>query len=91
MAEELDIRSPSVAEAVKFRSGAMAHKTAILERHVDVARLLGAYTWDTLPTRYLTAYTPTDKLKNMDDVARGRAEKVWPSNRGDAASREGAA
>ena len=54
----------------------MAHRTAILERHVDVARLFGAYTWDTLPTRYLTAYTPADKLKGLDAVACQRAGKV---------------
>jgi hypothetical protein len=53
----------------------MAHRTAILERHVDVARLFGAYTWDTLPTRYLSAYTPTDKLIGMDAVARERARR----------------
>jgi hypothetical protein len=67
-----------LASSAKFRSASMAHRTAILERHVDVARLFGAYTWDTLPTRYLAAYTPTDKLKNMDDVARQRAGKPWP-------------
>jgi hypothetical protein len=68
----------------------MAHKTAMLERHVDVARLFGPYTWDppspgtataglrTLPTRYLSAYTPADKLKTMDALARQRAGKHWP-------------
>ena len=60
----------------------MAHRTAILERHVDVGRLFGAYTWDTLPTRYLTSYTPTDKLMNMDTVARQRAGKPWPGREG---------
>lgn len=57
----------------------MAHRTAILERHVDVARLFGAYTWDTLPTWYLTAYTPADTLGNLDAVARRRAGKPWPA------------
>ena len=57
----------------------MAHKTGILERHVDVARLFGAYTWDTLPTRYLAAYTPPEKLKTMDALARQRAGKPWPT------------
>ena len=55
----------------------MAHKAAMLDRHVDVARLFGAHTWDTLPTRYLTSYTATDKLKGMDSVARERAGKPW--------------
>ena len=56
----------------------MAHKTAILERDVDVSRLFGAYTWDALLTRYLAAYTSTDKLKNMDAVTQERAGKPWP-------------
>jgi hypothetical protein len=67
-----------VASSAKFRSASMAHKTAMLERHVDVGRLFGAYTWDTLPTRYLTAYTAADKHKGMDAVARQRAGKPWP-------------
>ena len=58
----------------------MAHKTAILERHIDVARLFGAYTWDTLPTRYLASYTPGDKLRGMDAVARQRAERHYPED-----------
>ena len=79
MSEALDIRSLAVADAAKIRGASMAHKTAILERHVDVARLFGAYTWDTLPTRHLAAYTPTDKLKSMDAVARRRAGVPWPA------------
>ena len=79
-----------LAGSTKFRSASMAHKTAMLERHVDVSRLFGAYPWDppsprtataglrTLPTRYLAAYTPADKLKGMDAVARQRAGKPWP-------------
>ncbi len=51
-----------LATSAKFRSASMAHKTAILERHVDIPRLFGPYTWDTLPTRYLAAYTQADKL-----------------------------
>ena len=68
-----------IATSAKFRGASMAHRTAMLERHVDVVRLFGAYTWDTLPTRYLAAYTPADKLKNMDAVARTRAGKSWPN------------
>jgi len=68
-----------LASSAKFRGASMAHRTAILERHVDVARLFGAYTWDTLPTRYLASYTPADKLKNMDAVARQRAGRPWPT------------
>ncbi len=69
---------PRLASSAKFRGASMAHKTAMLERHVDIARLFGAYTWDTLPTRYLAAYTPTDKLKTLDATARERAGKPWP-------------
>jgi len=72
-------RLPHLASSAKFRGAAMAHKTAMLERHVDVARLFGAYTWDTLPTRYLAAYTPPDKLKGMDAVAQERAGIPWPT------------
>jgi hypothetical protein len=67
-----------VASSAKFRGASMAHRTAILEQHVDVGRLFGAYTWETLPTRYLAAYTPADNLKNMDAIARQRAGKPWP-------------
>ena len=68
-----------LASSAKFRGASMAHKTAMLERHVDVARLFGPYTWDTLPTRYLATYTPADKFKTMDTVARERAGKPWPA------------
>ena len=69
-----------LATSAKFQGASMAHKTAILERHVDVGRLFGPYTWDTLPTRYLSAYTPGDKLAAMDAVARQRAGRPWPSD-----------
>jgi|GEM_PF-4066080 len=55
---------------------------AILERHVDVARLFGAHTWDTLPTRYLASYFPNHKLRNIDAVARKRAGAPWPAEGG---------
>ena len=67
-----------LASSSKFRNASMAHKTAILERYVDIDRLFGAYTWDTLPTRYLASYTQTEKLKKMDTVARRRAGQPWP-------------
>jgi hypothetical protein len=69
-----------IATSAKFRGASMAHRTAMLERHVDVARLFGAYTWDTLPTRYLASHTPMDKLQNLDTVARGRAGRPWPGS-----------
>jgi hypothetical protein len=69
-----------IATSAKFRGASMAHKTAMLERHVDVARLFGACTWDTLPTRYLTAYTPNDKLKSMDAVSRKGVGQPWPGD-----------
>jgi hypothetical protein len=77
MSEELDIRSLSIANAAKLLK--IATKTALLKRHVDIGHLFGAYTWDTLPTRYLTSYTLTDQLKKMDAVARPRAEQPWPT------------
>ena len=70
-----------IATSAKFRGASMAHRTAMLERHVDVACLFGAYTWDTLPTRYLAAYTPGDKLATMDTVARERAGRIWPEGK----------
>jgi hypothetical protein len=57
----------------------MAHKTAILERHVEVARLFAGYTWETLPTRYLASYIPNDKLRAIDAGARKRAGPAWPT------------
>ena len=50
----------------------------MLERHVDIPRLFGSYTWETLPTRYLVAYTPQKKLESMDAVARKKASQPWP-------------
>jgi len=75
--QEIDVRALSlaaetiarVASSAKSRGASMAHKTAILKRHVDVGRPFGPYTWDTLPTRYLAAYFPADKPKNMDALA----------------------
>ena len=67
-----------LASSTKFRNASMAHKTAMLERYVDIARLFGAYTWDTLPTRYLTSYIPNEKLRAIDAVARKRAGVTWP-------------
>ena len=67
-----------LAASAKFQNATVAHKTAILERHVDIDRLFGAYTWDTLPTRYLTSYTTANKFRALDEVARRRAGKPWP-------------
>lgn len=52
--------------SAKFRGATMAHKAGMLDRHVNVARLFGANTWDTLPTRYLTAYAPPEKLRRLE-------------------------
>ena len=73
-----------LAGSTKFRNASMAHKTAMLERHVDIARLFAGYTWDTLPTRYLASYIPNDKLQNIDAVARKRAGAPWPAEGGTA-------
>ena len=56
----------------------MAHKTAILERYVDIDRLFGPYTWDTLLMRYLRSYTDLAKLQRVDEVARKRDGRPWP-------------
>ncbi|MBU0639313.1 MAG: hypothetical protein KKB50_10650 [Planctomycetes bacterium] len=69
-----------LAGSSKFRNASMAHKTAILERHVDVARLFAGYTWETLPTRYLASYIPNEKLRTIDVVARKRAGATWPAD-----------
>jgi hypothetical protein len=68
MSKELDIRSLTIKGVAKLLK--VAPKMAILDRHVDGGRLFGAHAWDTLPTRYLTAYTPADKLAAMGAVAR---------------------
>ena len=68
-----------LAGSTKFRNASMAHKTAILERHVDIDRLFGPYTWDTLPTRYLRSYADLAKLQRIDEVARKRAGRPWPN------------
>ncbi|MCJ7544229.1 MAG: hypothetical protein MUP47_06640 [Phycisphaerae bacterium] len=84
MSDELDIRLLLGEAGAKSPSAGTAHKTAILERYVDVARLFGAYTLETLPTWYLAAYAPTDKLCDLDAVARSRSGKLWPSTEGNA-------
>lgn len=67
-----------LATSPKFRSASMNHRIAILQRHVDIDRLFGAYTWENLPTRYLRTYTDLPKLKRTDTVARKRAGRPWP-------------
>lgn len=67
-----------LASSSKFHNASMQHRTAILERYVDVPRLFGAYTWETLPTWYLASYVPNDKLMHLDAVARRRAGAPWP-------------
>jgi radical SAM superfamily enzyme YgiQ (UPF0313 family) len=37
-------------------------KQATLEKYFDVATLFGAFTWETLPTRYLTTYAQVEKV-----------------------------
>jgi len=71
-----------LATSAKFRGASMRHREAILARHVDIDRLFGAYTWETLPTRYLRAYVPVEKMRRTDDRARKRAGKPWPQPQG---------
>ena len=56
----------------------MKHRTAFIERHVDIDRLFGPYTWANLPTRYLRTYVPLEKMQRADELARSRAGKLWP-------------
>ncbi len=67
-----------LASSSRFRNASVRHRAAILERHVDIDRLFGAYTWDDLPTRYLRTYATAEKLQKADTVARKRAERPWP-------------
>lgn len=71
-----------LATSPKFRGASMRHREAILARHVDIDRLFGAYTWETLPTRYLRAYVPVEKMRRTDELARKRAGKPWPQPQG---------
>jgi len=49
-----------------------------MAKNVNINRFFGEYTWDTLPTRYLSAYTESGKLKSLDMTARERAGKPLP-------------
>lgn len=52
----------------KFWTASALVRIATLERYFDMARLFGAFTADTLPTRYLRTYA--------------KVEKMWPTEEG---------
>ena len=51
-----------VATNRKFWRASAAVRIATLERYFDMARLFGAYTPETLPTRYLRTYAKIEKM-----------------------------
>jgi hypothetical protein len=54
-----------LARAPKYWAAAGRDKVATLEKHVDVARMFRAYTWEDLPTRYLKAYSRDAVMHNL--------------------------
>jgi len=66
-----------IATTPKFWAGNCAAKIASLEKHIDVSRFFGEYTWETLPTRYLRTYISNDELKKM-----GNTFRRWPRTLG---------
>ena len=51
-----------LATSRKFWSASAAVRRATMERHCDIDRLFGAYTPETLPSRYLRTYVASDRL-----------------------------
>lgn len=51
-----------VARARKFWSAPMAVRIATLEKYFDVGSLFGAFTAETLPSRYLRTYAKVEKM-----------------------------
>ncbi len=62
-----------VALSKKFNAASTEIKQATLEKYFDVAKLFGAYTLETLPTRYLETYA--DYKKAVKVVAKQWQEK----------------
>lgn len=60
----------------RFWTTSVARRVAMLERHLDVARLFRSYTWTDLPTRYLRSYTAPEKIKRADKGARRRTGTI---------------
>jgi len=56
-----------LATSRKYWAASSAQKTATLEKHVDVARMFQAYTWDDLPTRYLNTFTKRESMERLSD------------------------
>jgi len=60
----------------RFWTASVARRLAMLERHLDIARLFRAYTWQDLPTRYLRSYAAPEKIERADETARRRTGGV---------------
>ncbi len=62
----------------RFANARVARKVAMLEQHLDVAKLFRGYTWKDLPTRYLAPYAGKDVIQNIDAITRRRAgRRPW--------------
>lgn len=61
-----------LALSKKFWSANTLTRRATVEKYLDIERLFGGYTWDTLPTRYLNTYISQQK---MAAIASARASK----------------
>lgn len=51
-----------LASSKKFFSASMGVKLATLEKYFDVERLFGAFSPETLPSRYLRSYAEVEKM-----------------------------
>jgi hypothetical protein len=51
----------------RFWSAVTKDRLATVEGVLDVSRLFGTYTWDTLPTRYLQGPTSNEKMSRIAD------------------------
>ncbi len=56
-----------IACSRKYWNANTATRKATLESVLDVDRLFGCYTWETLPTRYLHTYVPYEGMAKMSD------------------------
>lgn len=54
-----------LAQAGQFWRADARTKQATLERYFDTQTLFGAFTWETLPTRYLKTYAQVEKLGDL--------------------------
>lgn len=57
----------------RYWSASVAQKMATLEKHFDMGRLFGGYSWDELPTRYLHTWC---KRKHMEYAGNIMSERL---------------